>query len=345
LHGLSQVLGEEFPRLFSKKGAARGALSSAFPLATLMFGKSLDQMPQLDELFPVLPDGSLDVQEFEKALFASTKFVDDCLSRYLAFEFVSDGDSLAHGELQIVSMIAAAAAHAYDFRSNFSLRGTSASRKKAQGLLKVALPQHYIYDILRSHWRGSLYTYAFQRVWDGVKPSKAYLEAIDAGSFDSALKTLFSEQMTDVSHKRKNITAADRAFLKFLYSSKVKVADQKSNKFDVEHLIPVARIQKMTSGKEPWALGALGNLAVLPAGPNRIKRDETVAQYLARSGKSAPTREVATLVKSLLFVPVSDVAIPQRGKVDIMTQAQYDAFVRKNWNAMRAQLKKSVGIK
>lgn len=344
LHGLSQYLGETFPRLFSKSAAKKGALSSAFPLATLMFGKPLDKMTELDRVFPLKTDGTLDVDHFEASLLDSVQVVDGYLAGFLGFEFVSDSDSLAHGELQIVSMIAATAAHKYDYTKNFALRGRVNVRKRAATSLAKSIPQHYVYDILRQQWRGALYTYAYQRVWDNGSPSKAYLDQIDPKAFDSALSTLFGEQMSDLTHKRRNETAADRVFLKFLYSKKVSVGDQKAHKFDVEHLIPVKRIQNMTANGDPWALGALGNLGLLPAGANRIKRDETVQEYLSRKGKSAPTPQIAALVNSLLFVRLADVSIPQVKGKDAMTKAQYEAFVKKNWNAMCKQLKKSIGV-
>lgn len=343
LHGLSQVLGEQYPRLFSKKAAKDGRLSAAFPLATLMFGYPIDQMGKLDKIFPKNKNGSLEVEPFERALLAATKQVDDFLAGFLGFQFVSDNDSLAHGDLQIISMIAAVAVHLYDHEKAFAWRGTAAVRRRRIKSFAHALPQHYIYDILRQQWRGALYTYAFQRVWENGKPSQIYAVAVDGKSFDSTLSTSLTEQLSDLTHKRRNITAADRVFLKFLYSKRVTVADQKTNKFDVEHLIPVSRIQTMTAGRDPWALGALGNLAVLPAGPNRLKRDETVQEYLSRRVKP-PTPMVAALINSLLFVKAHEVAIPKNGKIDVMTKAEYDAFVKKNWSLMAKSLKKSLGI-
>ena len=339
-------MGETYPLLFSKKDAAKNALSGAFPLATLMLGHALDKMADLHNLFPkhaTNPDRLL-VDDFETALFEAAKFVNDVLAPYLAFKFESDGDNPAHGELQIVSMVAAVAVNLRDPNNSFKLRGTKPARTALEKKFKTALPQHYIYDIVRQFWRGSLYTYAAERVWGGASPAKSYSISVDPKSFDSALKTLYSEQMASLSHKRSNIKAYERVFLKFVYSRKVSVQDQAANKFDVEHWLPVKRIQDLTVGKDPWAMGAMGNLGVLPRSTNRIKKEETVAEYLGRTSKK-PTPTEATLVKKMLFVPGNSIAFQKTAKgKDKMTQAQYNTLVRKNWNAMCRDLKKNIGL-
>ena len=342
LHGLSQCLGETYPNLFSKKDAKRNKLSSAFPLATLMLGESLAVMGSLDGLFPKL-GARLEVAKFEKALFGAADLVDRILSPFLAFKLTSDTEALAHGELQMVSMVAAAAAHLYDRTADFADRGSAAERLKFKKAFERALPQHYIYDIIRQQWRGSLYTYAAERVWvDGV-PAEVYTKPIEASVFDSALAASLREQLSDVSHKRKNVTAADRVFLKFLYSKVVSVHDQNANKFDVEHWIPVNRIVKMVGDAPPWPMGALGNLGVLPAGPNRIKRDETVTEYLERP-KKRPSDATVEIVNKMVLVPIERVNIEKLNNVDSMSQEQFEEFVTANWTEMGERLKANVDI-
>lgn len=342
LHGLSQFLGREHPNLFSKASAANNKLSSAFPLATLMVGKSLAEMGDLAGAFE--RDGDLlRVANFQAALLKATQIVDDILSPYLAFKFTSDSEAVPHSELQVVSMIAAVAAHMFDYSKDFSDRGSVAQRKAIRSKFEVAIPQHYIYDIIRQQWRGSLYTYASERVWDGRKPSGTYLKPIEGTAFDNALATSLSEQLAAVTDKRPNVTAADRVLLKFLYSPVVSVGDQATHKFDVEHLIPVKRIQAMAGTANPWPIGAMGNLAVLPAGPNRRKRDETVVEYVSRK-KRVPSAAVVDLIKKMILVPFASVSIPQDASGDAMTKQEYEEFVRQNWTAMSQRLKDNIGI-
>lgn len=346
LHGLSQVLGETYPLLFSKKDAVENKLSGGFPLATLMLGHALDKMADLHDLFPEHPTipNRLLVDAFETALFEAAQFVNDVLSPFLAFKFESDGDNPAHGELQIVSMVAAVAVNLRDPNDSFKPRGTKPARKALEKKFKTALPQHYIYDIVRQFWRGSLYTYATERVWSGANPSKSYSVNVDPSSFESALNTLYSEQMASPSHRRSNIKTYQRVFLKFVYSRKVSVQDQAANKFDVEHWLPVKRLQDLTARKEPWAMGIMGNLGVLPRTTNRIKKEETISEYLARTSKRPTPTEVA-LIKKMMFVPAHSIAFQKdpTGN-DKMSQAQYNALVRRNWDAMCRDLKNNIGL-
>lgn len=343
LHGLSQVLGERYPLLFSAAEAKKNNLSGAFPLATLMLGRALDKMSELHTFFPVDASGHLEVDAFEKALLESAKLVSEYLEPHLAFKFVSDSEAPAHGELQIVSMIAAVAANLFDHTKKFADRGSRPVRTKLKKQFQEALPQHYIYDIIRQYWRGSLYTYAAERVWNGTAPSKVYAKTVDATSFDAALKTLETEQAAKVSHRRSNVTAFDRVFLKFVYSKKVSVADQAAHKFDVEHWLPIKRLQELTKNSDPWPMGMMGNLGVLTAGSNRRKKDETVSEYLGRRTKKPKPAEVA-LIKKMLFVPVAEFSIKKVGGKDKMTRAQYDKVVKKNWDAMCSDLKTHVGL-
>jgi hypothetical protein len=342
LHGLSQYLGEKYPSLFSSRDAARNRLSSAFPLATLMLGQPIDKMAQLDSLFPNT-SGQLDVDAFEHALLEAADVVNEILAPYLAFKFISDTEALAHGELQMVSLVAAVAGHLFDHLNSFKPRGAAAKQARTKKEFKLSIPQHYIYDIVRQQWRGSLYTYAAERVWDGKDPAKIYARPVDSASFDSAFATSFAEQLAETSIRRQNITAVHRAVLKFLYSPIVSVQDQAANKFDVEHLIPVKRIQGMAVEGDPWPMGALGNLAILPMGPNRIKKEETVTEYVSR-GNNPPSAPVRVLLEKLILVPFGSVAIPRKNGSDSMTRQQFETFVGANWAQMTATLKANLGL-
>ena len=99
----------------------------------------------------------------------------------------------------------------------------------------------------------------------------------------------------------------------------------------------------MTKGSDPWAIGALGNLAVLPAGPNRIKKDETVTEYVGRTVKP-PKPAVITMIRKMILVRFASVRIPQKAGADAMTKAQFDAFVKANWAAMTNLLKTNLGL-
>jgi hypothetical protein len=330
-YGLSQVMGKRYPRLFSKADASRGRSSVAFPLAALVLGKPVDAMAKLPDLLERKKDGTYELADLEKAILDAAGFVDQVLANFLGLHLKKEGDALAHGELQMASIVAAASTYLFDAKNKLKKRGLSAANRKK---LEIAIPQHYLNDILRQEWRGSLYTYAYSRVWKSeYARSDYYTTPIPKKTFLATMSSSLGEQLLLVSHARRNISAADRAVLKFVYSGLVSAGEQAANDFDIEHLIPVDRIVKMTHGGDAWALGALGNLAILPAPTNRRKRTETVNEYLGRTARK-PDAETTRLVKKLALVPVAQVSIPQAGGKDAMTSLEYLAFVKSRWKEM-----------
>ena len=107
----------------------------------------------------------------EAALGASADFVQEVLAPYtsLRLNAATDGFDLAHGELQIVSMIARAAVGRYDSRGDWSER---AGWEDDWATLRVAMPQHYLMDLIEETWRGPLYTLLFNRVWSADEDGK-----------------------------------------------------------------------------------------------------------------------------------------------------------------------------
>jgi hypothetical protein len=199
---------------------------------------------------------------------------------------------------------------------------------------------------MRQTWRGPLYTYAYERVWDSNgAPSGHYSSAYSRDEWANAMAVWLTEQLSEVATKRPNVSSSDKVILKFLYSKKVSVHDQAKNEYDVEHLIPVDRVLKMTvgTGTPGWPLGALGNLALLERSVNRKKQSETIDEYFNRPSKG-PTPAERKEIEGLLLCTPADTAIPKVNGKDSMTDAQYRAVVKKRWVKMQAQLAKNLGI-
>lgn len=340
-YGLSQVLGQRFPRLYSASEAKRGTSSVAFPVAALVLGRPVDEMANLPNLLPQLSDGTYDVAPLETAILASAALVNNILAKHLGLSLTKEGEALAHGELQMASIVAAASTYLYDASKSLKKRPLSASLRKK---LESGIPQHYLYDILRQEWRGPLYTYAYERVWaaDG-KRAGYYERPVDKKGFRAALATSLLEQLSEATRTRRNITATDRAVLKFIYSAIITTGEQQKFKFDVEHLIPVGRIQKMTENQDPWPIGALANLAILPSDANRAKNSLTLAEYVALP-KGGPDPETLKMVQKLSLVPMQDVAIPKAGGADIMSESEYKQFLERRWAVMSKTLIKNLGL-
>jgi hypothetical protein len=342
LYGLSHVLGQRFPRLYPRDDPKKGRASVAFSLATLILGHPLEKMSELPKLLPRKADKTLDVSRLERAILDSSKHVDTILARHLGLALRNESEALAHSELQMASVVAATSAYLFDASEKLKSRRLSLSHRQK---LERAIPQHYLYDIIRQEWRGPLYTYAFERAWKAPRiRADYYLKPIDRSAFKAALATSLQEQLTETSHSRRNITASDRALLKFVYSGLITAGEQAQHKFDIEHLYPVARLTKLTAGKEPWAIGALANLAILPAPINRRKKDETVSQYVART-KSPPSPEEVRLIDKLTLIPVNEIDIPRKSGRDLLREEQYVSTLKKRWRNIESRLIKSLDLR
>lgn len=245
----------------------------------------------------------------------------------------------------MVSICAAAAAHLFDRTQDFKARsGRRADKVKKLGL---SLPQHYLLDIMRETWRGPLYTYAFERVWDSAgAPSLYYMAAPDKTVWNKSMSVWLSDQTGQSASRRPNVSANDKVILKFLYSKKITVHDQAKYEYDVEHMFPVDRLLKLTAdkGRPGWPIGALGNLCLLEKGVNRKKQSETVWEYFTRS-KNGPTNAEKREIEKLLLCQPQETEIPRTGGKDALSQAAYLAFVRKRWKKMQRQLYSNLGVK
>ena len=242
LYGLSGLLGEKFKKLLRSDD---GDSAAAFSLVTLARGQRLDKMDTLPT-FAAGRDaaGRIDPGAMEKALLASAAFVEEALAPFLGLQ-LNQKERPPHGELQIISIIAATAAARYNSTGDWKEVSKTEWKRKSE-LLKAAIPQHYLLDLIRQTWRGPLYTLAYDRVWNVAAgnpvPSETYMTPPDKKAWTGALDLWFDEELAERYLKRPNINAIERTFLRFVYSPIVTVAAFNTHRFDVDHLFPVSRI-------------------------------------------------------------------------------------------------------
>lgn len=344
LFGLSRVLAKDFPALFGAPDAIDASV--AFALATLIRGRQLSAMGDLpDFVGPRGDEKRIETKRLEDAILFAAGFVADVLAPFIGLRLTKEPSGPAHADLQVDSMIAAVAAHRYDSPGNFALRPGWAN---TEAKLRHAMPQHYLLDIIREAWRGPTYSLAYQRTWkqEGV-PSDDYLTAPSRAIWDAALGLWFDEQSAKQNEKRPNVTAAEKTLLKFVYSSLVSVKDQNKYEFDIDHLYPVNRILEVVKrlGGAGWPIGCIANVGLLPRSVNRRKRDETVAEYLARDTASGgPKDEEREVVQKFLLCAPGDVSIEKALGVDVLPRAKFDAFLSTRWVKIRSALYKTLGV-
>jgi hypothetical protein len=344
LYGLSRHLKDRYPLLL--RGDANDA-SDAFSLVTLVRGQRLDRMDQLPTFVADRDKaGRLDPSRMEKALDASIEFVREVLAPFLGLQLTAGGRQ-AHGELQIVSIIAAVATHRYASDSDWR-EVSKPSWRKLEKRFKAGIPQHYLLDLIRQTWRGPLYSLAYDRVWDsgggGRVMSDFYLNAPSKATWDAALTVWFDEQLAQKKTSRPNVSSLEKTFLRFAYGPIVTVAAANASRFDVEHLFPVGRLVELAKrdASGGWPVGSLANLALLDDATNRRKRDETIHEYF--SGARAPKPAERAVIETYLLCDEADVDIPKVAGVDTLSQKDYVAFLQARWPRLVDALYAALGI-
>lgn len=339
LFGLGKTLVGGHPLLFSEPAEPDPAETepAAFSLTCVALGQQLSMMKALPKFMPRTQDGLIEPTKMEEALLASAEAVQSWLRPFTGLKLNSGSVDLAHGELQIVSMIARAAVGRWDTRGAWTeLPGW----KEDWARLEAAMPQHYLMDLVEETWRGPIYTTVFNRVWQtsddkssaitGASPH--YTRVIDRPTWENALNAWFEKQLMREQRTRPYVRALDRIFLRYVYTNLVShMADQKTT-FELEHLFPVSRLRdEIGTDSSGWPISALPNLALFTKALNREKSSQTISEYVAAN--NLPDHEQEKLDKYLLC-DVPEVSIPSTG----LTKDAYVAFLRKRWETMKANL-------
>jgi hypothetical protein len=348
LTGLGKVLAARAPLLFSQ-GDPEDVQSIAFSLVTLILGRRLEDMSKLPDFLRDERDASLplDLSSVETATRWGAEFVEGLLRPFLELKLNSSQPGKGvHSELQVVSMIASAVANRYEAAT----WGERTDWKARREQLAVALPQHYVFDIVRREWRGGLYSLAFSRTWKeattsterAMLPASHYLTPISRGQFDEQLGIWWIDELGREQRDRSRMSPADRLLLKVVYSHTLTFAQHAEYEFEIDHLFPVKRLKDLIARSDDrgWPMGAIGNLALLRKDLNKRKREETVPEFLSRVDASSDVEldNSAEMVREASFVDSDSLAIPQVDGRDSMTRDNYVNVIETRWTAMRSRL-------
>ena len=268
LFGFGQYLSEEYPRLF-RTVEVDAPSSVGFNLVTGCLGMHLKEMDKLDEK---LRERNFDLNDLIDNILESVNCVDECLKPMLSIN-QKKNQAIYHAELQIVSMIASLFLSKYEPIALSERRDWSKSQKD----IIAKLPMYYLYDILRSHWRGS----GDSKMFDDIDNQRYARRPPTKVQWDQVMDSWFEETQLTLQHVRRYIREAAPEFLllKFIYVKKLTVF-QNTNTFHVEHIIPVNRIvQKFQAEEEGWQINCIANLAFLEQEQNLRKGDLTFAEF------------------------------------------------------------------
>ncbi|WP_162458431.1 DUF262 domain-containing protein [Pseudactinotalea terrae] len=344
LFGFGKCLVRGHSLLFNQRSDPAETEPAAFSLSCVVRGQQLSRMALLPEFMPRAEDGIIDPAEMEACLTAAATEVQRWLAPFVGLRLnnTSDGIDIAHGELQIVSIIARTAAGRWDTRGDWSERPNWEADWKR---LALAVPQHYLMDAIEETWRGPIYSTLFSRVWEmdddgrAIDPSPYYSRPIERRTWENALDTWFGKQLEREQRSRQYVRAVDRLLLRFVYAGLVSFKDDKKHQFELEHLYPVSRLKRVIVSSEGpgWPISCIANLALFTKILNREKSEQTISEYLSAHQLSKEERAV---LDRLLLCRAEDVDISEPG----LTLEAYRSFLRGRWSTMKDALYRNLEI-
>jgi len=265
LFGFGKYLCTRFEHLFSGSSKNEQEDSIGFNVMNICLNLPVSRMDDLPEKFK-----NYDVNELEVAILDSINFVFDCLKGYITLKMNSRTKiSIAHSELQIVSMIG----KAFHSKYNSKLEEKDTWKDVRKDLQKN-LAYHYLYDIIREFWRGSGDSKAYNLI-----SSNRYETVLKKSQWESVLNDWFETDLQKREKVRVKFKEASILFYKYIYNQSLTAYEEiSSKKYDIEHLVPVEKL-KSISGDNGIPISAFPNICLLDERLNRKKGDLTFYQY------------------------------------------------------------------
>lgn len=322
LFGFGQFMSKKFGRLFEEKAENRPS-SAGFNLVTACVGLRIGEMKELPSKLR-----GIERSKLEDCIMNAVGFVDEALSPVLSVkQYRRKKTSYYHTEYQIIAMIASAFQTRYVL--NKELSDVDGWRSQWNKLAK-SLVMHYLYDILRDHWRGSgdtkLHEYVVNRRYLNVLPN--------SGAWSRVLDTWFADNQKNLVHKGRHVKddRSEILFLKYIYAQKLSVV-KNARQYHVEHLIPVNQLKKLKASAEKLPINMIGNLALLEPSQNIKKGDQTFVEFLNKQLRDGDINDNEYGEKLRQF----EAQLLCKGKLfpDILTAASYDEFLDARFHSLK----------
>ncbi|WP_339663420.1 DUF262 domain-containing protein [Croceibacter atlanticus] len=265
LFGLGKLLADKYVYLFSGNSKSEQEDSIGFNITNICLGKPFSEMNLLPKFL-----AEYKLEDFEKCIFNSIEFVNDCLKGQIALKMnTTKRISIVHTEMQIVSMIGKAFHSRYD--DNLKEKD---NWKDSKTKLKKNLKFHYLFDILKESWKGSGDTRAYNLII-----SDRYENEISKKQWENLFEEWLENDLLKKEKTRVNIKDSSILFYKYLYTHTLSAYEELSDKsFDIEHLVPVGRLKALATDNG-LPISAFPNLCLLDSNLNRKKGDETYYEH------------------------------------------------------------------
>lgn len=271
LYGLSIYLVNNFENL-KKFKVDKGVNSFGFELVNACLNNS-DKISELDKTLLSMKD----VNEFEKALINSIKFVDEAIKPITQFKGNKrQSKKTFHGKFQIMAMIAST------FKKMYTTNDYStfdSNWKKIKDDYSKKLLNWYINDILTNFWSEGGTKKIYQ-----VSNGQRYFQEISKETWESDLNGFFNKSLQRIEKNAKKVAPAkaeEFVILNTVYLKKFTTMDNLGlNKFDIEHISPKEQLAKLINVTKGSGLpiSCIANLCYLPEYANRTKHENTFYQ-------------------------------------------------------------------
>ncbi len=266
LFGLGKHLCQKYEYLFKDSSKIEQEDSIGFNLVNICLGLQFNEMDKLPKEL-----SKLNLNDFEIKLLDAVETTYNYLKGFISLKMNKQKRiPINHSEFQIVSLIG----KIFHSKYNKDLT-TNTNWDVVQQNLKKNIPFHYLYDIVREHWKGSGDSKAFS-----LATSNRYETPIPRNTW----RNVFDELLLNELEKKEKVRVAvnDRAilFLKYLYTHSLSAFEEISDKqFDIEHLIPVDRLKDIATEQHGLPISALSNLCLLECKLNREKGSYTFYEH------------------------------------------------------------------
>lgn len=282
LFGFGKYLCDRFEYLFSSSSKAEQEDSVGFNIMNICLGLPFDEMSKIP-----IELKKYDIQLLEDCIINSIDFVFSCLKGHITLKMNKRKKvSIVHSELQIVSMIGKTFHSRYDKKLS-----EKATWEKTKKLLEKNLPYHYLFDIIRDHWKGSGDSKAFNLV-----TSERYESRIKKLTWQSAFNDWLENDLSKREKTRASYKESSVLFYKYLYAYSMTAYEEISKVlYDIEHIVPVDKLKEIV-GDDGIPISAFPNLCLLDESLNRSKGNLTFYQYYDQEvEKNNLTKEQAKL--------------------------------------------------
>jgi hypothetical protein len=342
LSGLGAHAQNLAPQLFGQPSHAGATSPVAFVASCVAHGLKSSNMKNLPTVFSRNKFGAIDPSAFENAFLISIQAVAQALSPFLSIRLnqrQETSESPLHSQNQIIALVLGYMLARFEPKSF-----ADKSHQSGENVLS-AIPGHYIFDSISSHWRGSGDSRLFETIWadGGVQVSSYYSQPVTSSQLSDALNTWNKDQMEKKLKVRSSYPAAAKLFLKFAYSGTVSVLQDKKTLFEIEHIYPVARLSAaIPKSDEGWPISAPGNLMLLPKQINRIKGKNLLGETipLLQKTKKLSAKELVEIQNSYLIEPQwSSVTMHSK-----FSKKEYEDFLNLRFAAIRDLVLANLGL-